>query len=138
MRVRSLRLSAAAQAALLSYHWPGNVRELEHLIGRAALKAVTRMGDRGRTLTLEVDDLGLSSAPATATERTPSPAPLPDLVAAGDLRSSVDEFQRRLILRALHTHQGNWTAAAKQLKVDRANLHRLARRLGITTPGPTQ
>jgi anaerobic nitric oxide reductase transcription regulator len=40
--LRSLRLSPAAESALLAYAWPGNVRELEHVIGRAALKAVSR------------------------------------------------------------------------------------------------
>lgn len=135
LRVRSLRLSAAAQAALLSYQWPGNVRELEHLIGRAALRAVTRMGDRGRTLTLEADDLGLDTATPHSGDSTPdTPADPPLAASGGDLRSSVDEFQRQLITRALQIHQGNWTAAARHLKLDRANLHRLARRLNMATP----
>ena len=46
-------------------------------------------------------------------------------------RESVDAFQRRLVLQAIQDHNGNWTAAAKSLQVDRANLHRLARRLGL-------
>ncbi len=32
---RPLRLSAAAQAALVEYNWPGNVRELERVVERA-------------------------------------------------------------------------------------------------------
>src|SRR5690606_25598265 len=65
-RVRALRLSHDAQAALLQYHWPGNVRELEHLIGRATLKAVARLQDRSRTLTVEAMDLDLDTRPAAA------------------------------------------------------------------------
>ena len=38
---RNLRLSPAASAALLAHDWPGNVRELEHLISRAALRALS-------------------------------------------------------------------------------------------------
>ena len=38
--LRSLRLSVAAEDALHRYAWPGNVRELEHVVSRAALKAV--------------------------------------------------------------------------------------------------
>ncbi len=38
---RNLRLSPAASQALLAYDWPGNVRELEHLISRAALRALS-------------------------------------------------------------------------------------------------
>ena len=52
---------------------------------------------------------------------------LPD----GGLRQAVDAFERQLIERALHEAQGNWAAAARRLQVDRANLLRLARRLGV-------
>ena len=51
------------------------------------------------------------------------------------LRDAVDGFQRQLIVSALGESAGNWTQAAKRLGVDRANLQRLARRLGI--PGQT-
>ena len=46
---RSLRLSAAAIEALVSYDWPGNVRELERLMERAVALAETD--------TIELDDL---------------------------------------------------------------------------------
>ena len=47
------------------------------------------------------------------------------------LREAVDGYQRQLIVSALGECAGNWTQAAKRLGVDRANLQRLARRLGI-------
>lgn len=132
LRVRSLRLSQTAQAALLAYSWPGNVRELQHLIGRAALKALARAPDRHRTLTLDAVDLDLAPTP-TAAPLQASPAQTPNVVAT-DLRTAVDEFQRDLIQRALSANAGNWTSAAKSLSMDRANLHRLARRLGVGSP----
>ena len=153
LRVRALRLSHEAQAALLQYHWPGNVRELEHLIGRATLKAVARLQDRSRTLTVEAADLDLDIRTAPAREspstlmdpdsnRAPiSPPGFPDALTAGLLagglgfRGSVDEFQRRLVLQAVQDHHGSWTAAARALGLDRANLHRLARRLGLKQTG---
>jgi anaerobic nitric oxide reductase transcription regulator len=49
----------------------------------------------------------------------------------GDLRSATDEFQRRLISAALERHQDNWASAARELGVDRANLGRMAKRLGM-------
>ncbi|MDV7211776.1 helix-turn-helix domain-containing protein, partial [Azotobacter beijerinckii] len=49
----------------------------------------------------------------------------------GDLRQAVEGFQRERILAALEAHDHNWAAAARALGVDRANLHRLARRLGL-------
>mgnify|MGYP003613882044 CR=1 FL=1 len=53
------------------------------------------------------------------------------VVPAGGLREAVDAYQRRVIADMLAASQGNWTQAAQQLGIDRANLRRLARRLGI-------
>ncbi len=47
------------------------------------------------------------------------------------LKKSTEQFQQQLILQTLTRHQGNWAAAARELKVDRANLVRLAKRLGL-------
>ncbi|WP_349569087.1 nitric oxide reductase transcriptional regulator NorR [Azotobacter salinestris] len=124
--LRGLRLSAEAQAALLAYDWPGNVRELEHLIGRAALRAMAG-GEQRRILSIGAELLDLpaatdSEAPAAAAALAP---------ATGDLRQAVERFQRERILAVLEVHGHNWAAAARALGMDRANLHRLARRLGL-------
>lgn len=127
----SLRLSAAAQTALLAYDWPGNVRELEHLIGRSALKALGRHPQRPRILTLDAVDLDLHIASAI-TNRTPDSTGIQGLVLPeGGLREATDAYQRRLIEECLLRHEDNWAAAARELGIDRANLSRLARRLGI-------
>src|SRR5690606_5746577 len=101
LHLRGLRLGAEAQAALLRHDWPGNVRELEHLLGRAALKALARQAERPRILTLEACDLDLQAAavapPPVANALVPmeeGEAPL------GDLRQAVDDYQRRLIRAA--------------------------------------
>ncbi|QEY63706.1 nitric oxide reductase transcriptional regulator NorR [Metapseudomonas lalkuanensis] len=126
--LRSLRLSQDAQAALLGYDWPGNVRELEHLIGRAALKALAASPERPRILTLTAHDLALpSSRPNPAAELVD----VPTIDAVGDLREAVDRYQRQLITVSLERQQQNWAAAARELGLDRANLLRLAKRLGI-------
>ena len=131
MGLGSLRLSSDAQAALLAYDWPGNVRELEHLIGRSALKALGRCPVRPKILSLGAQDLDLPqtgeplSASATA---SPTPATEP---ATGDMREAVDDFQRRLITASLERHRHNWASAARELGLDRANLGRMARRLGL-------
>ncbi|MNN42453.1 Nitric oxide reductase transcription regulator NorR1 [compost metagenome] len=129
--LNSLRLSSEAQSALLAYDWPGNVRELEHLIGRSALKALGQHPNRPRILTLEAIDLDLRATTAPGTP--PSPAvplqasPLPE----GGLREAVDVYQRQVIEACLQRHEENWAAAARELGLDRANLSRLARRLGL-------
>lgn len=138
--LRGLRLAPDAQAALQAYAWPGNVRELEQSIARASLKASRRQdegaapGARPGIATLNAEDLGVDAGggPAQAARGAREPgAPSPDARAAPDLRSQVDAFQRRLIEQALAAHAGNAAAAARALGLDRANLVRLAARLGM-------
>jgi anaerobic nitric oxide reductase transcription regulator len=47
------------------------------------------------------------------------------------IKLATENFQRQLISHALTQHDGNWSAAARELKTDRANLSRMAKRLGI-------
>ncbi|MCX7080025.1 MAG: nitric oxide reductase transcription regulator [Pseudomonas sp.] len=131
MGLNSLRLTSDAQAALLAYAWPGNVRELEHLIGRSALKALGNCRERPKILSLSAADLDLPNV----TEQAPSPEPATDPVvlpdAAGDLRLATENYQRQLINASLERHQNNWASAARELGLDRANLGRMAKRLGM-------
>jgi anaerobic nitric oxide reductase transcription regulator len=129
MGLRSLRLSAEAQAALLGYDWPGNVRELEHLIGRAVLRALAASGEaRPRILTVGPPALEL---PLAANPDAPSGPETTRTPVAGDLRKAVEDFQRRQIAASLERYAGSWTEAARALGLDRANLNRLAKRLGL-------
>ena len=131
--LRSLRLSAAAQAALQRYPWPGNVRELEHVISRAALKALSRGAGRNDIVTLEPALLDLD-ADLHGTSAAPQPAQAASdasHAAEGPLRDAVDACQRTAIRAALARHDGNWARAARALEVDASNLHKLARRLGL-------
>jgi anaerobic nitric oxide reductase transcription regulator len=111
--------------ALQRYDWPGNVRELEHLLLRASLR--TGHKDKQRVV-LCAADLGLPEAGYPALAPCPEASPEPPPVS---LREAVDAFQRRLIERALAACGGNWAQTARRLHVDRANLQRLAQRLGI-------
>ena len=124
----NVRLDADAQQALLAHVWPGNVRELEHVLARAALRALGRGGSRPRVLSVGAGDLGLDApaqAPAVSfTPTAPHSATVP-------LRQLVNAFERQTIEQILARHAGNWAAAARALDMDRANLVRLARRLGL-------
>jgi anaerobic nitric oxide reductase transcription regulator len=126
--LQSLRLSTDAQAALLHYQWPGNVRELEHLIARSALKALAVNRERRRILTLTAADLGLAEAIDAREAGLPASTSHDDKV---DFRTAVSSFERTTVLNALQRHDHNWASAARELGLDRANLNRLARRLGI-------
>jgi len=130
--LRSLRLSAAAEAALCRYRWPGNVRELEHVLSRAALKAVSRGADRRDIVTLEPDMLDLDAETVPASKDTPPPArPASGTLSIAPLHEVVASSQREAIRGALRLHQDNWAAAARTLALDPSNLHKLARRLGL-------
>jgi len=124
--LRSLRLAPDAQSALLGQRWPGNVRELEHLISRAAVRALAQQADQRRIVTLHTQHLDLLTVPAPPSE--PAPAPTPP--AGVNLRQAVETLQSRMIQAALARHNGNRAAAARELGLDRANLHRLVKRLG--------
>jgi anaerobic nitric oxide reductase transcription regulator len=123
--------SPQALRQLERYHWPGNVRELEHVISRAAIKAVSHGASRNEIVTLGAKLLDLSDGGmdlAETDEEHDAPAPSgPDQ----SLRDAVDACQRQAIRRALAAHQGNWAVAARALDVDPSNLHKLARRLGL-------
>ncbi|SFC13077.1 anaerobic nitric oxide reductase transcription regulator [Marinospirillum celere] len=128
--LRCLRLSSAAEKALLQYPWPGNVRELEHVISRAALKTLARQNSTGNGwITLEPKELDLDIEPSPASEPTEqqqagSPSLLP-------LKQQVELCQRQAIQQALETTQGSWSKAARLLDVDSSNLHKLAKRLNL-------
>jgi anaerobic nitric oxide reductase transcription regulator len=129
MGLRSLRLNPQAQKLLVGYAWPGNVRELEHLISRATLKALSAHAERPRILTIEAQSLGLEE-PASRTEPDAT-REVPRVNSGEGLKESLDAYQKILIAQALTHHQGKWADAARELGIDRANLSRLAKRLGI-------
>lgn len=124
--LRGLRLSPAAEQTLLGYAWPGNVRELEHVISRAALKQLSRGGNRNQIMTLEAELLDLDSA-------TLAQAPVPEVPAPAfqSLSDAVDDCQRQKVRQALSLSGDNWASAARMLGLDSSNLHKLARRLGL-------
>ena len=130
MGLDSLRLTADAQQALLAYDWPGNVRELEHLIGRSALKALGRHRDKPRILSLSAADLDLPGQVDTGQQPEPAPTAR-ELAPDTDLRMAMEAYQRQLIEASLNRHAHNWANAARELGLDRANLGRLAKRLGL-------
>ncbi len=129
--LRSMRLSPAAERAMLAYPWPGNVRELEHVISRAAVKLLSRGASRTQILTLEPELLDLEGLSDFVSAVEPAPASAPDPALGSSLREAVEACQRQNILKALELCADNWANAARLLDLDPSNLHKLARRLGL-------
>jgi two-component system, NtrC family, response regulator AtoC len=108
-------LTTEAMNALLTYNWPGNVRELRTAIEHGVVMAT------GPKITLR----DLPSAVRQAAEAT-LPRGISATKAFGEKSSPLDlhETERKLILQALATTNGNVTAAAKKLGISRRTLHR--------------
>ena len=114
-------LSPDTYPVLLRYPWPGNVRELRNLMERLAILAPSP--------TVTDDDLEqhLPSAPSGAgTPATGGPA--------GLLRSKLEEHERQIIVQELKTAKWSISEAARTLGLDRAQLYRKLRKLGIEKP----
>ena len=128
MGVGPVRLDASAIDTLAGYPWPGNVRELENVISRVVLRqsAVVRRGEpiviSRRHLAAEVGHPEISAGEPAATEPR---------VRHKTLKEASVAHKREIVERALAAHQGNFSAAARALGMDRGNFHRLVKRMGL-------
>ena len=110
-------ISTAAAERLLTYDWPGNVRELSNCLERAV--ALANFEE------IQVDDLP-DKIRAAATRRHPtlSGTEIPELL-------TLEEIERRHVIRVLEACEGNRTDAAKVLGLDRKTLYRKLLRWGV-------
>jgi DNA-binding NtrC family response regulator len=110
-----LELTTDAMNALLTHDWPGNVRELRTAIEHGVVMA------HGSKITLRDLPTNVRAA-AGAT----LPAGVTPAKAFGEKTSALDlhETERRLIMQALATTNGNITRAAQKLGISRRTLHR--------------
>jgi anaerobic nitric oxide reductase transcription regulator len=129
--IRQLKLSKDAELALTDYSWPGNVRELEHVISRASLKAKSK-ADKNGIISLDKHFLELPDKSLITSAENIDQASQNEIIQTLDLNEATQTFQRHCIVRAFEQAKGNWSEAARNLKVDRANLMRMAKRLGIS------
>ena len=120
----SVVLSPSLQRYLLNYSWPGNVRELEHAIHRAVVLA--RASSDTDEIILQPQYFTFDNNKYEFTETSQKVLPL-----TKNLREVTDDFQRKVISQVLEQSHYNWSACARELSVDIANLHRLAKRLGL-------
>ena len=107
-------LTREAYRVLLEHHWPGNVRELKNLIERIViLNPQVRVDARHIPLT----------AP-----RRPSDRPTGRFGSLQEVREAVE---REYILRKLDETNGNVSRTAELLGLERSNLYRKMKTLGI-------
>ena len=96
-------MTRRAQTVLAKYHWPGNVRELENAIAHSCMMAQNEI--------IDVADLP---------ERLQRP-----IANDHDEMVSLDEIQRRHVMRILELTGNNKVRTAEILGISRATLYRL-------------
>ena len=109
---RSRRPAPDALRALLDYNWPGNVRELENAIERAVVLC-SGGHDRPRPAAGDRAAAGPRGARRCASRRTARPT-----------RTSVEDYERRLVRTALRRTGGVQKRAAELLRMKPTTLAR--------------
>ena len=116
------RLAPEARETLLRHGWPGNVRELKNLMERALIL--------GRSTELGVRDLGPLAVRHLA---EPDPFAFPEFPS---IREARDWFESVYIQRELKLQNGNMTRVADRLGLDRSNLYKRLKALGVEAREP--
>jgi DNA-binding NtrC family response regulator len=115
-------LAPAALTALASLPWPGNLDELR--------LALDRLVDRVRSGTIRQEDV--------IADLRPSPSQARRVGALGTLRDARLAFERDYIAAVLKEHGWRMSDAARTLGIQRANLYRKTRQLGIHRVKPSR
>jgi two-component system response regulator HydG len=108
-------ISEDAMRRLMAYDWPGNVRELENAVERAVALGsgpILHMGDLPSNLQQSSSEKLLESNELT----------------------TLDEMERRAILRALRETNGDKLAAARLLGIGKTTLYRKLKQYGPESP----
>lgn len=116
--------SAEALSCLEHYRWPGNVRELENAVERAV-----SLSHGPVVLPEDLPEAVRSGVPSdSAPVVVPSPVKVEE---QSESLLTLEEVERRHLLRVLKEMKGNKVKAAKILGIDRRTLYRMAERFGI-------
>jgi len=124
---RNFTLSDEALRVMMRYDWPGNVRELEHAVERACALCsgpVLELGD----MPTQLQQRGLDSRRAeTAKGIQPQEGEAPQVTTLADL-------ERKAILEAIRTLNGDKLQAARLLGIGKTTLYRKLKEYGIADP----
>jgi DNA-binding NtrC family response regulator len=125
-----LGLSSNAYAALWDYDWPGNVRELENMIERGVILAednsvidIQHLFTSGEKLKIDSFNLSASGSLVKSelsdNSRSEKQALADSLL---DMLPSFDQIETLVFERAMQLSNGNISAAARRLKMGRAQV----------------
>lgn len=106
-------LSTEALEKLITHDWPGNIRELRNLVERLVIM----------TASDTIDKVGLDVGAAQS-----------DYFVIDDLKQARETFEKDYIEAKLRQYDWNISKTAEAIGVERSNLHRKLKSLGIATP----
>ena len=136
--LQKVAFSSTAEKAMLGHKWPGNVRELENAVERAVILAESGKKIGPELLGLESLALASSKNSNHARKTVASNVSGPDAdFDEGDL-PSMEEVEKRHILKALDVTGGNRTKAATLLSINVRTLRNKIRQYkleGEAVPG---
>ena len=113
-------LTPKAMEILECYPWPGNVRELRNIMERIVI-----MTHQSR---IDIYDLPESILNRTLLTQSGQEE-------ESSLQGARERFEREYILQKLMEYKGNVSRAAQALQIERSNLYRKIRQLGIPYSG---
>jgi two-component system nitrogen regulation response regulator NtrX len=112
---KTKKISKATLRALMEYDWPGNVRELKNTIERFVIMNPSEVIDVKEIL------------PSFRGIKT-------DYSGFKTLREAREHFEKDFILKKLQENNWNVSKTAEELEIERSNLHRKIKALGIEIP----
>ena len=113
-------LTSKAMEILESYPWPGNVRELRNVMERFIIMTPQQ----------RLDVFDLPDAILRRTVMVPEDQDEPS-----SLQNARERFEKDFILQKLARFKGNVSRTAQALQIERSNLYRKMRQLGIPYSG---
>jgi DNA-binding NtrC family response regulator len=122
----AISLTPAAIEFYQRHPWPGNVRELSNITEKLVIFMDGNQVDI-ETAQQSIQQHGLQA-------RTEQSVPA-QIEAHGSLQDARDEFERGYILAMLRKHHGRINRAAAEMEIDRSNLYKKMKRLGIDQQG---
>ncbi|MFQ5750389.1 MAG: sigma-54-dependent transcriptional regulator, partial [bacterium] len=114
--IRKKGLTPEAMAVLQAYDWPGNIRELKNMIERLMIMCSSD--------TIDVADL-------PANIFLPTPQTGFKLASGMTLKELKESVEKEYILTTLKKNKGNVSQTAKDLDIDRTNLHKKIKYYGL-------
>jgi len=119
-RPRKSMSEDARRFLMEQYEWPGNIRELKNLIERL-------------TILIQSDDIGLEDVRNNIPQRQEDALSVEsyEFNEHEGLKSAKENFERNYIISTLKRNDYNISKAAQVLKVERSNLYKIMKRLGI-------